>query len=590
MGAVKEQDIPLLNFTNPAVTRKTVPDSLMEQDCYLRFSVYNDTDSSGQYFFNPGYYIRDATMYMASGTNTKQSFRKVSSEKVPFNILSGSMLIRPPQGDTTIYFMKFRFVRSGTNTYQPKLIERNFYSSWLRMVNSKDASLDIISLLCSGVMVMMMVYSLAVYIQNRHTEFLYYAAYVFHTALVLFLKVVLPYERNVFHVFFEEYLDLMILCGGVFFYLGFIRQFLSTGTKDPFLEKILQYAATTMAVLITGFSVVYFGTDRFIILNILENYVIKVLIFFISIIVIIYSFRKKDILLNYLAAGNIALVTFMMVSQGIIIFKWTFDNSSPLSIFNRSLLYYALGLVFEMFFFQAGLAYKNKKDIIGQVKERERFKLENERKEFEKQMAMLAVRQEERDRISADMHDDLGSGVTAIRLMSEIAKSKMNTEDFPEIEKISSSANELLGKMNAIIWTMKSSNDTLENLVAYLRAFATEYFDGSSVNCIVQVGEFSEMEMSGEKRRNIFLSFKETLNNILKHAQATEVLITMRLEGKRLMITIKDNGTGIDTGNLRRFGNGLSNIKKRMQDVNGAFSIVNDLGTLVSFDVEVNSD
>ena len=218
------------------------------------------------------------------------------------------MLIRPPQGDTTIYFMKFRFVRSGTNTYQPKLIERNFYSSWLRMVNSKDASLDIISLLCSGVMVMMMVYSLAVYIQNRHTEFLYYAAYVFHTALVLFLKVVLPYERNVFHIFFEEYLDLMILCGGVFFYLGFIRQFLSTGTKDPFLEKILQYAAITMAVLIIGFSVVYFGTDRFIILNILENYVIKVLIFFISIIVIIYSFRKKDVLLNYLAAGNIALV------------------------------------------------------------------------------------------------------------------------------------------------------------------------------------------------------------------------------------------------------------------------------------------
>ncbi|HTE08265.1 MAG TPA: hypothetical protein VK628_05845, partial [Flavitalea sp.] len=119
MGSVKEQNILLLNFTNPAVTRKSVPDSLMEQDCYLRFSVYNDTDSSGQYFFNPGYYIRDATMYMASVNNTARSFHRVSAEKVPFSILSGSILIRPPRGDTTIYFMKFRFVRSGTNTYQP---------------------------------------------------------------------------------------------------------------------------------------------------------------------------------------------------------------------------------------------------------------------------------------------------------------------------------------------------------------------------------------------------------------------------------------------------------------------------------------
>ena len=69
----------------------------------------------------------------------------------------------------------------------------------------------------------------------------------------------------------------------------------------------------------------------------------------------------------------------------------------------------------------------------------------------------MAAKQEESDRISADMHDELGSGMTAIRLMSEIMKSKMKERSYPELEKISNSANDLLGKMNTIIWTMKSS-------------------------------------------------------------------------------------------------------------------------------------
>ncbi len=171
-------------------------------------------------------------------------------------------------------------------------------------------------------------------------------------------------------------------------------------------------------------------------------------------------------------------------------------------------------------------------------------------KEFEKQMAIVSARQDERDRLSADMHDDLGSGVTAIRLMSEIVKSKMKNEQLPELDKISNSANELLGKMNSIIWTMKSSNDSVESLAAYLRAYATEYFDGTNIECTVDVQQIIEHELSGEKRRNIFLSFKETLNNILKHAQATKVHITIHADENTLTVTIHDNGVGIDMKNL----------------------------------------
>ncbi|MBL0135342.1 MAG: sensor histidine kinase [Chitinophagaceae bacterium] len=260
------------------------------------------------------------------------------------------------------------------------------------------------------------------------------------------------------------------------------------------------------------------------------------------------------------------------------------DFPKPSNIFNNSLFLYELGVALELVFFLSGLAFKNRRDLTERVRERERLKLENERQEFEKQIAIVTTRQEERDRISADMHDELGSGMTAIRLMSEIVKTKMKDQAFPELEKISNSANDLLGKMNSIIWTMKSSNDSLESLVAYLRSNALEYFESTPVVCKVSVPDnIPQIEMSGEKRRNVFLSVKESLNNILKHSHATEMHLDITITKTKLIIHVADNGVGIDTEKLRRFGNGLSNMKRRMESIGGDFQVQSGPGSVIIF-------
>jgi signal transduction histidine kinase len=175
------------------------------------------------------------------------------------------------------------------------------------------------------------------------------------------------------------------------------------------------------------------------------------------------------------------------------------------------------------------------------------------------------------------MHDELGSGVTAIRLMSEILKSKMKDSVFPEIEKISNSANELIIKMNTLIWTMKSENDSIESLVTYIRIYALEFFENTSIECRVNIPPSfpKNIELSGEKRRNIFLSVKESLNNILKHSKADTVYISFQID-KKLVIYITDNGVGIDFDKLRQFGNGLNNIKKRIEGIEGTYTIENN--------------
>jgi len=154
---------------------------------------------------------------------------------------------------------------------------------------------------------------------------------------------------------------------------------------------------------------------------------------------------------------------------------------------------------------------------------------------------------------------------------------KQNTP--AEIEKISQSADDVLNKMNAIIWSMNSKNDSLGNLISYIRAYSIEYLDGTSVQCQVSIpNDIPEKELSGDKRRNIFLCVKETLNNMLKHSGATELNIDI-LTDRVLTIRIHDNGRGIDLQKIRQFGNGLQNIKRRMESIGGDFEIKNNKGT-----------
>jgi signal transduction histidine kinase len=89
-------------------------------------------------------------------------------------------------------------------------------------------------------------------------------------------------------------------------------------------------------------------------------------------------------------------------------------------------------------------------------------------------------------------------------------------------------------------------------------------------------------EISGEKRRNIFLSVKEALNNVLKHSQSSVVKIDITVQ-ETFIIEIRDDGVGINLEKLRKFGNGLNNMKKRMASINGEFNIENRQGTITTF-------
>ncbi len=211
-------------------------------------------------------------------------------------------------------------------------------------------------------------------------------------------------------------------------------------------------------------------------------------------------------------------------------------------------------------------------------------KLEKQKAELEKQKAV----EQERTRISTDMHDDFGASLSRIKFLSEKLQlhSPGHLSEKNDLEKISLYSDEMAEKMNEIVWALNQRYDSYGDLVSFCRSYASEYLQDKNIKLHFSSGELSEKKIQGEVRRNIFLVIKEALHNIVKHARATEVSISFT-HTKDLTVTIHDNGKGIDMANLRPFANGLENMKKRMADVQGSFYIENKAGTQISINAPV---
>jgi signal transduction histidine kinase/ligand-binding sensor domain-containing protein len=207
-----------------------------------------------------------------------------------------------------------------------------------------------------------------------------------------------------------------------------------------------------------------------------------------------------------------------------------------------------------------------------------------QRTEFEKKQAV----EHERTRIATDMHDDMGAGLSRIKFLSEtIGIKKQQQQPIEEdLGKIREYSHDMIDKMGEIVWALNEKNDSLNDLLSYTRAYAVDYLSQNGIKCTVQIPEHYEDAgfVSGEFRRNVYLSVKEALHNIVKHSQAANVNIEVRIND-RLIISIRDDGTGFDEKNIRPFSNGFTSMKKRMEVMGGHCSISGTKGTTVKLEV-----
>lgn len=206
------------------------------------------------------------------------------------------------------------------------------------------------------------------------------------------------------------------------------------------------------------------------------------------------------------------------------------------------------------------------------------------KRKIQEELERLKSIHQERERIIKDLHDELGGSLNSIQLISDlILNNNFNQEKQIEcVAKISNTSRVVSQQIKTVIWSLDTEKDTLFSLIEYIKQYAILFLSPTSINLIFQnCYSENDIAVSGFFRKNIFLAVKEILNNCVKHSNASEIAISISNDSNLLLITIHDNGKGIQNNNP--FGNGLKNIKNRIESINGNLSINNSNGTLINF-------
>ncbi len=188
---------------------------------------------------------------------------------------------------------------------------------------------------------------------------------------------------------------------------------------------------------------------------------------------------------------------------------------------------------------------------------------------------LLAV-EKLRARVARDLHDDMGSTLSTINILSSMAKTRMaedpkKTSEY--ISRISDNSQRMMEAMDDIVWAIRPDNDNMQKITARMREFATGILEAKDIELDFTVDEkVNDVKLNMEDRRDFFLIFKEAVNNVAKYSRCSKCIIRISFVQKRLLLTVADNGIGFEVGEVDS-GNGLSNMQKRAEALRGRASV-----------------
>lgn len=193
---------------------------------------------------------------------------------------------------------------------------------------------------------------------------------------------------------------------------------------------------------------------------------------------------------------------------------------------------------------------------------------------LEKQEEIANIRM----RISRDIHDEIGSGLTRIKLMSLnlLRQVQKNTPTGEITEKITDESDELMRNLGEIVWTINPANDTLENILAFIRSYTARLFNNyPQIKLTLQFPEPESIPqgviINPDIKRNLLMIHKEALNNVIRHSGATQVTVAVKADSSCIEMSISDNGKGLEEN--KETGNGIINMRKRSEFINATFEI-----------------
>ncbi|MBC8094941.1 MAG: ATP-binding protein [Akkermansiaceae bacterium] len=317
---------------------------------------------------------------------------------------------------------------------------------------------------------------------------------------------------------------------------------------------------------------------------------------------VLFRYRMEGLEENWVEAGTKRVVNYSFIPPGKYTFRVTACNND--GVWNETgaqVAFVVLPHFWQRTWFRmlVGFCLVALSGGIVWFETGRRMKIKLERIERERAIEF------ERARIAHDIHDDLGSQLTRITMLSESARGELDdparlTED---IDRIYDTARDVTRAMDEIVWAVNPKHDRLDSLVSYLEKFGLDFLETAGLRCRLDMpAQFPQRPLTSEVRHNLFLAYKEALNNVVKHAAATEVRICFAVNETSVKLVVEDDGKGFDPATIgseperaaNRFsgGNGLNNMKGRLEEVGGQCEISSapSGGTRVTFSFRFNAD
>jgi len=231
-----------------------------------------------------------------------------------------------------------------------------------------------------------------------------------------------------------------------------------------------------------------------------------------------------------------------------------------------------IGVTLEVIIFNSGLLFKAKEADLDRIEAQNSYI-----RELKSRQTIQNEYAEVRDKISSDLHDDVGSSLSSIGIYSYAAKENLNAGKPQQaaelLHNIQRSAEATLNAMSDLVWATNPRNDSNEKLIERVRSFGYEIL--SARECLFKVDiddRFYRIFLNQAQRKNLLLILKEAINNAAKYSNASMVLLKVEVTDNAYTIRLKDNGVGFKP-DLKKDGNGMNTMRKRSADLGGMFEL-----------------
>jgi ligand-binding sensor domain-containing protein len=210
------------------------------------------------------------------------------------------------------------------------------------------------------------------------------------------------------------------------------------------------------------------------------------------------------------------------------------------------------------------------------------YQLRKQKIVLEKQLAI----QYERQRISADLHDEIGSTLSSINIYTALLKSKVDNN--PYLDSINQNVADVISKLDDLVWSINPRYDSISSLVNRLNSFSQPLAAARGIECSIVSNPASfDVKIPTEAKTHIYMVAKELVNNAVKHSKCKVISIVFSIHKNSLKLIVNDDGVGFDTDSAPTHRNGLHNIAQRVHSIDGTLNIVSkeDFGTQTTVDI-----